>query len=62
MDTSYDPDAFDSMAVMNSEIWNFGEARGEGGLTPMDLLPNVRGLSGTQGKKIRNRVLISVPM
>lgn len=39
----YDPDAFDSMAVMNSEIWNLGEGD-EGELTPRDLLPNVRNL------------------
>lgn len=36
----YDPDAFDSMAVMNSETWNMGEGD-ERGLTLHDLLPNV---------------------
>ena len=38
---TYDPDAFDSMAVMNSEIWNLGGGE-EGGVTSKDLLPNVR--------------------
>ena len=37
----YDPDAFDSMAVMNSEIWNL-DTSAEGGMTTKDLLPNVR--------------------
>lgn len=37
----YDPDAFDSMAVMNSELWNLGEGD-EGCVTSTDLLPNVR--------------------
>lgn len=36
----YDPDAFDSMAVMNSEIWNLADGD-EGIFTPTDLLPNV---------------------
>ena len=36
----YDPDAFDSMAVMNSEIWNLGEGE-DSQLSSADLLPNV---------------------
>ncbi len=39
----YDTDAFDSMAVMNSEIWNLGEGETDDRkLTSTDLLPNVR--------------------
>lgn len=34
----YDPDAFDSMMTMSSEMWNEGEAD-EKGLTKSDLLP-----------------------
>ena len=37
----YDSEAFDSMAVMNSEIWNLEEGE-ESGLSAADLLPNVR--------------------
>lgn len=36
----YDPDAFDSMAVINAEEWNEG-GPDEGGLTRSDLLPQV---------------------
>ena len=35
----YDSEAFDSMAVMNSEIWNM-EGADESGLSATDLLPN----------------------
>ncbi len=37
----YDPDAFDSMAVMNSEIWNLGDGE-ESVISATELLPNVR--------------------
>lgn len=37
----YDSEAFDSMAVMNSEIWNLEEGE-ESELSAADLLPNVR--------------------
>lgn len=37
----YDPDAFDSMAVMNSETWNCGHQE-EGRLTRDDIVPHVR--------------------
>ena len=37
----YDPDAFDSMAVINAEQWNTGGADGPK-LTRADILPQVR--------------------
>lgn len=37
----YDPDVFDSMAVVNSELWNEGEEEEETGTTLSDLLPHV---------------------
>lgn len=37
----YDPDVFDSMAVVNSELWNDGEEEEETGTTLSDLLPDV---------------------
>lgn len=42
-DPSYDSEAFDSMALVNSEAWCEGGAD-EGGLTKSDLLPQVFGL------------------
>lgn len=36
----YDPDAFDSMAVMNSEVWNVGQNDGQS-VSMRDLLPKV---------------------
>jgi len=39
-DPSYDSEAFDSMALVNSEAWCEGGAD-EGGLTKSDLLPQV---------------------
>jgi len=36
----YDPDAFDSMAAMNSEVWNVGHNDGHTA-SVKDLLPNV---------------------
>ncbi len=44
--SQYDSDAFDSMAVVNTEEWNEGEAD-EGGVTRADLLPQVREEMGT---------------
>ncbi len=38
--SQYDPDAFDSLMVVNAEEWNEGQAD-EGGLTRDDLLPQV---------------------
>lgn len=38
--TDYDPEAFDSMAVINSEMWT-EEGPDEGGLTSSDLIPHV---------------------
>lgn len=37
----YDPDAFDSMAVVNSECWNEGGHGSENTLSRGDLLPQV---------------------
>ena len=39
-DVSYDPDVFDSMAVINSEMWNEGD-EDEADATLIDLLPHV---------------------
>lgn len=41
MAEGYDPDAFDSMAVVNAEQWNKSGPDGEK-LTRADILPHVR--------------------
>ncbi len=41
MSCLYDSDMFDSMAVINSELWNNGDEEEETGTTLSDLLPDV---------------------